>query len=142
MCCFSNNCAFLREYVLSVTMVVSIECVCVCVCVCISQVSSLCAGYVPLSGLWPAGRPPTRAPWLEFLKTIICSVCARVRACECMCMRLCVCVCVCRHQSRATQTQNLSDRRARTHTHTHTHILALCCVHIEVLPPTLSMNLI
>ena len=104
-------------------------CVCVCVrvcvrvCVCISQVSSLCAGYVPLSGPWPAGRPPTGAPWLEFLKTIICSVCARVRACECMCMQLCVCVC--RHQSRATQTQNLSDRRAHTHTHTHTHSCSL-----------------
>ena len=102
---------------------------CACVCVCISQVSSLCAGYVPLSGLWPAGRPPTRAPWLEFLKTIICSVCARVRACECMCMRLCVCVCVCADIKAEPHRHKICLIGARAHTHTHTHSCSLLRSH-------------
>lgn len=75
ICAVGQNCSLLGECV---------SCVCG---VCIGQVSSLHAGYAPLSGPWPAGRPPTGAPWLEFLKTIICSVCA----CGCACERTCAC---------------------------------------------------
>ncbi len=108
-------------------------CVRVCVCgVCIGQVSSLCAGYAPLSGPWPAGRPPTGAPWLEFLKTIICSVCARDRA------RACVRACVCsdikaephRHEICLIGTHTLTHFLPP---HTQTHILALFS------PPLLSV---
>ena len=65
MCCFSNNCAFLREYVLSVTMVVSIECVCVCVCVSARFLLSVLATFHSLD----CGQLADRLPELPGLNS-------------------------------------------------------------------------
>ncbi len=68
MCCFSNNCAFLRDYVSSVTMCVYVCLQCVCVCVCVSARFLLLSVLATLHSL-DRGQLADRLPELPGLNS-------------------------------------------------------------------------
>lgn len=70
MCCFSNNCAFLHEYVSSLTVCVRVCLRSLCVSkVCISQVSTLCATALATLHSLDHGQLADRLPELPGLNS-------------------------------------------------------------------------